>query len=161
MDALQIVRGAKMAGLCLQLSEDGLVQVFGRGLDYEKWLPILKANKAKIIPVLKTLHSPIAYLAPYTIHYFDPEQGCVVMRPYIETEWFVAEIAKARDFLRVIYLKQIDTVIQADNSLDLVQCGNSRPSSTDWQTAQTYQHGIRAHLLSEPFNLYATYGAEA
>lgn len=160
MDALQIVRGAKLAGLCLRLSDAGKVEVSGKGDEYQKWLPILKANKAEIVPVLKAIHSPIAYKPPYTIHCFDPERGCVVMRPYIETEWFIVEIGKARDFLRLIYLKQIDTVIQADNSLDLVQCGSTKPSLSDWQTAQHYQHGIRAHLLGEPFNLYETHGAE-
>ena len=161
MDGLQIVQGAKKAGLCLSLSQDGRVQVLGRGTNYQKWLPILKENKARIIPVLQNIHQPIAYEPPYLIQCFDPLLKCVVMRPYIETEWFVTELRQARDYLRVIYLKGIDTVILADNSLDLVQCGNYAPSNAEWEDAKHYQHGIRAHLLGEPFNLFETIGGAA
>jgi hypothetical protein len=158
MNALQIIQGAKMAGLCLHLSKDGRVQVLGRGISYQKWLPILKENKAQIVPVLRNIHQPIAYEPPYLIQYFDPLLKCLVMRPYIETEWFIEELRQARDYLRSVYLKGIDTVILADNSLDLVPCGNHQPSQVDWQDAKRYQHGIRAHLLGEPFNLFETNG---
>ena len=158
MNAQQIVQGAKMAGLCLHLLNDGKVQVFGRGKNYQKWLPILKEHKAQIVPVLKKIHQPIVYEPPYLIQYFDPLLGCQVMRPYIETEWFITELKQAREYLRTIYLKAVDTVILADNSLDLVPCGSYQPTPLDWKNAKLYQHGIRAHLLGEPFNLFETLG---
>lgn len=155
MDAMQIVACAKLAGLRITLSEDGKVQVFGRGADYERWLPVLKEHKAQIIPVLEQAPAPIPYKEPYLIQWLDSEKGCTSLIPYTKTEWFITELGKAREFLRGIYLRGIDTVVLADNSLDLVPCRKDKPRQRDWDLAKEYQHGIRAHLLGEPFNLFS------
>ena len=113
------------------------------------WLERLKlaeqsqSPKTPISAPIKRLQLPIQYEKPYSIYCFDAMKGYAVMRPYTETEWFSAELNRARDFLRAVYLKAIDTVILEDNALDLIQCG------------------VKAHLLGASFNLFEPPSYEA
>ena len=175
MNPIKLISAAKSAGLRLEIDPENRLKVGGKKSVQEQFLPLLKEQKNAILEALKSGHfqaqkAPvlqsknssekqinqaykIPYEQPYLIHYYDPVLGFTQRLPYTQTPAFDSETAKARAFLKDLYLRGVDIEITPDRALAFVPMPN-KPTGRDITKAVRLQHGIRVQL-DNPIDLYS------
>jgi hypothetical protein len=123
-----------------QNSDNPHISAHCKNDDFETWF---SGSKDEVL---------IPFDEPYLVKHYDKERQLSSRIPYTQINVFDLEIARARVFLKNLYVRGVDIEITAKNALKFVPMPN-HPSADDLESARNLQHGIR-YQINYPIDLY-------
>jgi hypothetical protein len=123
-----------------QNSDNPHISAHCKNDDFETWF---SGSKDEVL---------IPFDEPYLVKHYDKERQLSSRIPYTQINVFDLEIARARVFLKNLYVRGVDIEVTAGNDLLFVPLPN-KPTQNEIDTAAQLQHGIR-YQINNPIDLY-------